>query len=395
MKEEPEIVKILKEEEKQGKLQEKAPFSFESAQTQKKLLFDACDKTTMYLKKDFKSKVMNNKQAASLDIENEELYRTLVENVLEGIVILDFKGKILFENPAMAKILGFKSVQEGLGKSILSFVDPKFHKKVIKNQDLIKSGKEVFLDTYQVTTVDGNKIWIEGLGTNIKYLGKTANVVYIRDITDRKEIEESLRASEERFKQLYDKAPVPYHTLSPKGIITNVNDKWCNILKYTKEEVIKKSIFDFIIKSEREEAKKSFEEKIQGKKSYTGGHERTYVTKNGEERIFIIHDYFSFDKNKNVQSVHTTMEDITQRRQIWDKMVKSEEKYRVLAETSADGVLTTDTIGRLTYVNPSLEKILGRKKSKILATAFRDYLSKSSVYLFQQTFLDVRKKNKP
>ena len=141
-------------------------------------------------------------------------------------------------------------------------------------------------------------------------------------------------------------------------------------------------------------AKASFKGKIRSKKSYAGGHERTFITKHGEERIFVIHDFLSFDKDKNVKSVHTTMEDITHRKRLWEKMVKSEEKYRVLAETSADGVLTTDVLGRLTYVNPSLEAILGRRKSKLLTTPFRDYLSKSSVYLFQQTFLDVRKKEK-
>jgi PAS domain S-box-containing protein len=225
-------------------------------------------------------------------------------------------------------------------------------------------------------------------------MGKAAVVIFTRDINERKVIEESLRSSKETFKKLYDKAPIPYHTLSPKGIITNVNEKWCKTLKYTRSEAINKSIFDFVVEGEKKEAKSSFEKKILEGKSYAGGHERAYVTKNNEERIFVIHDYLLFDKNENVISVHTTMEDITQRRQLWDNIVKSEEKYRVLAETSADGVLTTDVLGRLTYVNPSLEKILGRRKSKILATPFKNYLSESTVFLYQQAFLDVRKKSK-
>ena len=58
---------------------------------------------------------------------------------------------------------------------------------------------------------------------------------------------------------------------------------------------------------QRESAKTSFKEKMQSKKSYAGGHERTFITKHGEERIFVIHDFLSFDKDKNVKSVHTTM----------------------------------------------------------------------------------------
>jgi PAS domain S-box-containing protein len=100
-----------------------------------------------------------------------------------------------------------------------------------------------------------------------------------------------------------------------------------------------------------------------------------------------------FDGEKEPISIIGTMEDITDRKKVWEELVKSEEKYRVLAETSADGVFTTDPLGRLTYVNPSFEKLCGRRKSLILATPFRNYLLEDSVYFFQQIFIDVRKKN--
>jgi len=75
------------------------------------------------------------------------------------------------------------------------------------------------------------------------------------------------------------------------------------------------------------------------------------------------------------------------------ELVKLEEKYRVLAETSADGVITIDPLGRLIYVNPSFENMLNRRKSQILATMFREYLSEDSVYFFQQISIDSRKKD--
>ena len=102
---------------------------------------------------------------------------------------------------------------------------------------------------------------------------------------------------------------------------------------------------------------------------------------------------FIYGDDKKPLSIVGNVKDITESKKVWNELVKSEEKYRVLAETSADGVFTTDELGRLTYVNPSLEKMLDRRKGKILATLFRDYLSESSVYLFQQVILDVRKTN--
>ncbi|MBN2599113.1 MAG: PAS domain-containing sensor histidine kinase, partial [Candidatus Thermoplasmatota archaeon] len=100
-----------------------------------------------------------------------------------------------------------------------------------------------------------------------------------------------------------------------------------------------------------------------------------------------------FDETHQPVSLIGTLEDITDRKKVWEELVKSEEKYRILAETSADGVFTTDSLGRLTYVNPSFERLCGRRKSQILATPFRNYLLEDSVYFFQQIFIDVRKKN--
>lgn len=395
MKNEPEIVKELREKERLGKILSKPLYGNKNLTISEKTMNVGPEKTTMVFNEDTENISESDIQIPHLDnLEIEELYHTLIENVLEGILIIDLKGKIIFANPAGAKTLGFETVHDCINRNIMSYIDSKFQKNVINVLKSTSSVDRKSLDMYQITTVDGKKIWVEAFSTKINCGEKTKIVIYTRDINERIEIEESLMSSEETFKQLYDKAPVPYHTLSPSGIITNVNEKWCKTLKYSKEEVIGKYIFDFVVKSERLTAKSSFEKKILEKKSYTGGHERTYVTKDGEEHVFIIHDYFSFDNDKNVISVHTTMEDITQRRQLWDKIVKSEEKYRVLAETSADGVLTTDVLGRLTYVNPSLEKILGRRKSKILATPFKKYLTEATVYLFQQAFIDVRTKSR-
>ncbi len=325
--------------------------------------------------------------------ESEERYKTIFENSAVAITLTDKNERIVSWNNYAEDLLGMNK-DDLYMKPVESLYPPEEWKK-IRSENVRQKGMQHSIETKilkknnEVIDVDLSLSVLKNhAGTVIGSIG------VINDITYQKWIKDALEESEKKFKQLYENAPIPYHTLSPNGEITSVNEKWCKTLKYTKEEVIGKSIFDFVIKSEKKSATDSFEKKILKKKPYAGGHERTYVTKDGEERIFIIHDYFSFDKDKNVMSVHTTMDDITQRRQVWDKMMKSEEKYRVLAETSADGVLTTDVLGRLTYINPSLEKILGRRKSNTLATLFRDYLSESSVYLFQQMFLDVRKKEK-
>jgi PAS domain S-box-containing protein len=155
----------------------------------------------------------------------------------------------------------------------------------------------------------------------------------IKDITDQKRLEKTLEESEKKFKLLYEKAPVPYHTLSPTGLITDVNENWCQTLGYTKEEVRGKSIFDFVSECEKTQAQKSFTQKILNGKSYTGGHEREYQTKTGEKRLFVIHDFFLFDNDGRVVSVYTTMEDITESKvaeQILKEKINELERYKLI-----------------------------------------------------------------
>jgi len=198
--------------------------------------------------------------------KDSDFYKMLVENLLEGIIILDFKGNVLYANPAMAHLFGFESVEEAEGKNALDFIDAKYHKRVIRDQLLVQFGKGGFLDIYQAIKKDGTKIWIEGLGCKTRYNGKRANVVFIRDITPR--------------------------------------------------------------------------------------------------------------------------------RKTWEKLINLEKKYRAIAEMSADGIITIDPLGKLTYSNPSFQKMVGETNEKLLSGLFRDFLSDDSVYLFQQIFIESRKKDK-
>jgi PAS domain S-box-containing protein len=327
--------------------------------------------------------------------KSEERYRNLFETAIDPIVILDKEGTFIDINEQVTKTLGYDK-NELIGKK---FDEVEILTKDSLNQSLesfskLMQGKAIPIYEVKVVTRNGEIIPAEinanALSENGKIVG---DLIIIRDLRDRykrKEVERELVESENRFRNIFD-ATSDFLLYLEKGIILDLNETALNIGGFTKKDVIGKTFSELKEIFSEEDMKKHLET-IQHAKSGVKLHDYESYIKAHDGQIYMF--LFSADcirDDKKVKGLLIRGRDITQRQRAWDELVKLEEKYRVLAETSADGVITIDPLGRLTYVNPSFEKLCSRRKSQILATLFRDYLSEDSVYFFQQVFIDARK----
>ncbi len=139
--------------------------------------------------------ITEQKRAEEALRESEGFLRTLFDTVLDGILILDYSGKILNYNSILAKMFGLKSTNEAIGRNALEFILPKFHNVVIKDLANVKEGRGGYLNSYKVKSMSGKEFWVEGLGTDISYNGKHVDLVTIRDISERKKATERLERS--------------------------------------------------------------------------------------------------------------------------------------------------------------------------------------------------------
>ena len=264
--------------------------------------------------------------------ESEKKYRTIFDNSAVAITLTDENEKIISWNKYAETLLGMN--KDDLYLRPVQDLYPVAEWQKIRSQDVRQKGMQHHLET-KIIRKNNDSIDVDlSLSVLKNHEDKiVGSIGVIKDITDQKRMEKTLEESEKKFKLLYEKAPVPYHTLSPTGLITDVNEKWCQTLGYIKEEVIGKSIFDFVSEDERTNAQQSFAQKIVNGKSYTGGHEREYRTKAGEKRLFVIHDFLLFDKDSRVVSVYTTMEDITENKiaeQTLKEKINELERYKII-----------------------------------------------------------------
>lgn len=341
MKEIPEIIKMLREEENEH-------YSSKSSPTNHVFIEKHESENNQETTSKYTSQ--SGDQFENIQLHNlRQIYDAIFDNSTFGIIIMDADELIISWNKRSELLLNDSN--ENLFLQPFWSLFTSSEGKRIRNEFIQYHGVLPHIETvienehYPKITVDLSLNELKNETGN--HIG---TVCIIRDISEQKKIGLQLKESEQKFKKLYENAPISYHSITPAGVITNVNERWCQILGYSKEEVIGKLIFDFIAEEEREQAIASFHKKIiYHKQQYSRGSERTYVTKNGDKKIFLIEDFFSYDDDHNVTSINTTMEDITEQKQIEEDL----RIWQAAIESSINGIVITDLDGLLTYCNPS------------------------------------------
>ncbi|WP_332881879.1 PAS domain-containing sensor histidine kinase [Methanosarcina horonobensis] len=135
---------------------------------------------------------ITERKKAERDLKSsEENFRALVNNTLDGIVILNFEGEVVAANAAIGRMFNLQ-LEKITGVSIAKYLAPESVPVAIKDQINVLNDQGGYLSVYKAVSSTGEHFWIEGLGTKIIYRGQPANIVVIRDITVRKKAEEAL-----------------------------------------------------------------------------------------------------------------------------------------------------------------------------------------------------------
>jgi PAS domain S-box-containing protein len=331
----------------------------------------------------------------------EQLLRikdSAITSSINAIALADLEGILTYVNYSFIKMWGYSDEKQVIGKSLVQFW--KMKGKYVEVMDALVAKGEWIGEltgvrkdhtTFQVQ-LSANMIKDES-GKPICMMGSFV------DITKYKKTVKALSESEKKFRVVLENSlGMIYQINVRKETCDYVSPSSIKVVGYTAEEMTSFTLHDIeelIHPEDRERWSEHFKIIIDYEKRQEVSEAIEYRIKHKTLGYRWVSDVCSaiFDDKHEPISVVGTVEDINDRKKIWDELVKSEEKYRVLAETSADGVFTTDVLGRLTYINPSFEKLCGRRKSQILATPFRNYLLEDSIYFFQQIFIDVRKKN--
>ncbi len=280
----------------------------------------------------------------------EEEYRALVEHSLQGLLVIqDFR--IVFANPAFAEISGYtvEELKSLSPEAMQASVHPDDQHLVWGRMRDRVEGKPVPPHyEYRAIRKDGEVRWLEMFSSRVEYQGKPAIQAAVVDITERKQVEEVLRESQEKLRAQYRGMPIPVYTWQRVGedfVLTDCNDAAVTITHGHVREFLgmKASELYRYAPEIQEEISRCFAEKtsIQRDMPYT-------YRSTGETKYLAVKYAFV---PPDLVLVHT--EDITERRRI-------EEELREHRDHLAD--LIEERTSELRTINEQLQQEIAERK---------------------------------
>lgn len=156
--------------------------------------------------------------------DSEEKYRSLIENMLDAVIILDFEGTIKFYNSSALNLYTEKTDFNLLGESMSRFLheDSLFH--AINDLEKVKNGESISTQ-YKIVRENGEIRWIEGSSTKNLYRGNESCLVILHDITGRKQMEDEIR----------------YHS-GMQNLLTKLGTRFINVSRNKVDTAIKEAM---------------------------------------------------------------------------------------------------------------------------------------------------------
>jgi PAS domain S-box-containing protein len=227
--------------------------------------------------------ITKRKQAEEILRQREEQLRQITDNMLDMVAIKDVNGVYQYVSPSYTRVLGYEP-EELLGKDVFDLIHPgdRSGAAVFAQQgiDTAKPGKS----ECRFRHADGHYVWLETIGKPLlDDQGSIGSFIFgSRDITERKEAEEALRQSEERFSRAFHANPCLMVIISLIDYrVIDVNQQLLNAVGISREEVIGRMMAEIDIHSES-----WFQNMRQALEGHgkVQNHEFVYFNKKGEER---------------------------------------------------------------------------------------------------------------
>ena len=328
--------------------------------------------------------------------KSETKFRTFVETANEGIWAMDGNFLTTFVNQRMADMLGYP-IGEILGKSVDHFFFDEDLPEHRKNMELRRQGGDQSYER-RFRRKDGSTLWTIVSATALKddsgnFAGSFA---MFTDITDKKRAEDALQEKEQRYRLLAENTVDVIWQMDPNFRFTYVNQAILEVTGYTSAEWIGSRLSDYCDEENFDKMVQAASDMVsRGIEGPGAIFEALILKKDGQPFWAEIHAKALFDDDRLPIGFQGVSRDITVRKNVQEKLMISENRFRTLLEEAPSGFWAADPLGKKTYVSPYWTRLTGISREDALGDGWASGLHPDDRDKVFHEWLEAAGKDKP
>jgi PAS domain S-box-containing protein len=330
------------------------------------------------------------KQADDALQKEKDFANYLIDTAQMAILRLDKEGTILYLNPYLEEISGYR-FEEVQGKDWFDiFLPERSRAKTRKLFGQAIGNIQTRGNVDQILTKDGSERDIEWYDSAMK--DTRGNVIGLlavgQDVTERKQVELKLLESQKKFQALVETTSDFIWEMNLKGVYTYCSPQSEKLWGLKPEEILGTTPFDLLPPEDRGQAIKAFSALSESLSSFINMEMRSF---DGSGLIIFleISGVPFFDVAGKLHGYRGITRDITERKQAEDVLRESEEKYRLLIENSHDIIYTLSSDGIFTFVSPAWTVLLGHPISQVVGQPFQQFVHPDDISRYMELLQSV------
>ena len=316
--------------------------------------------------------------------KSEEKFRKLVENINDVIFEVDALGFIKYISSPIYKILGYTS-EELTGRNFVDFVG--FSSEILLKRLALIDQYSDLEGEYQIFKKSGEPCWIrlstKRIYENGVFLGGSGTLI---DITGRKHTEEALRTSSQKWEAIIATSTDGIGMASIDGKIQFLSDniaKMCGYSSEEKSQYIGGSFFDFIDPSCHSQLTANLQKLLVENQA---NEIREYIAiKKDKSRFYVeLNSTVILNPTGKPESILYFVRDITERKAIEKALTESEQKFKSIVQSQAEGIGLVNQDEVFEFVNPAAAKIFETTIDELTGSSLYDYLNPDEIAKISQ-----------
>ena len=290
---------------------------------------------------------------------SEAGYRHILDTASEGICAMNAEGQLTYVNRRAAEMLGYDAPNTLLGRSTLDFMfeEDRQDPSVLEGWN---GGVQNQFD-FRLRCLDGTELWV--LASTSPILDQAGDfdgaLVMFTDVTSRRKAEKALRESEARYRRIVETANEGIWMTDAGWRTEYVNLVMAAMMGYRIEEMVGRSLLDFVFDDDREHVSTGIGPQRQGAREPV---ELRFRRKGGAEILVTASTAQIHGERGHVEGLLAMCSDITARR----RAAAERARLNSAVEQAAEAIMMTKRDGTIVYVNPSWQRLTGYSSTEVL-----------------------------